>query len=131
MAAALAMAGCAGRPSGNLIVVNSGALSAKPVDILVATTRAEDLIPPGIMFNGERGHGLAFADIAVSIPPDAVRKIGECNGRRRFQAIRRAISSPCAPDTSCCSGRKTATCRAWPSMCPRWSPRSSSRLRLA
>jgi len=29
------------------------------------------------MFDGERRRGLAFADIAVSIPPDAVRKIGE------------------------------------------------------
>jgi esterase/lipase superfamily enzyme len=77
IAAALAMSGCAGRPSGNLVVVNSGALSVKPVDMLVATTRDEKLSPPGIMFNGERGHGLAFADIAVSIPPDAVRKIGE------------------------------------------------------
>ncbi len=29
------------------------------------------------MFSGERAPGLAFADIAVSIPPDSVRKIGE------------------------------------------------------
>ena len=47
------------------------------VDMLVATTRAEVSEPPGVMFGGERAIGLAFADIAVSIPPDAVRKIGE------------------------------------------------------
>ena len=29
------------------------------------------------MFSGERGRGLAFADIVVSIPPDAARKVGE------------------------------------------------------
>ena len=74
---AFALCGCAGRPSGNLIAVAAGAPGAHSVDMLVATTRAEDLAPPGIMFGGERGRGLAFADIAVSIPPDAARKIGE------------------------------------------------------
>ena len=73
----LALGGCAGRPSGNLIPVSTSAPGAKSVDMLVATTRAEDLAPPGIMFSGERGRGLAFADIVVSIPPDAVRKVGE------------------------------------------------------
>ncbi len=74
---AIALAGCAGRPSGNLIAVSAGAPGASAVDMLVATTRAEDLSPPGIMFSGERGRGLAFADIVVSIPPDAARKVGE------------------------------------------------------
>ena len=73
----IALGGCAGRPSGNLIAVSASAPGASAVDMLVATTRAEDLSPPGIMFSGERGHGLAFADIVVSIPPDAARKIGE------------------------------------------------------
>jgi esterase/lipase superfamily enzyme len=45
--------------------------------MLVATTRAEVSEPVGVMFSGERAHGLAFADIAVSIPPDSVRKIGD------------------------------------------------------
>ena len=44
--------------------------------MLVATTRAP-VIEPGVMFGGERGIGLHFADIAVSIPPDSARKIGE------------------------------------------------------
>jgi esterase/lipase superfamily enzyme len=45
--------------------------------MLVATTRSDDAVPPGVMFGGERARGLAFADIAVSIPPDSMRKIGE------------------------------------------------------
>jgi esterase/lipase superfamily enzyme len=44
---------------------------------MVATTRADDPVAPGVMFNGERARGLAFADIIVSIPPDETRKIGE------------------------------------------------------
>ena len=74
----LALAGCAGRPSGNLVVVLAPQPpGASTVDMLVATTRAEVAEPAGVMFGGERGRGLAFADIAVSIPPDAVRKIGD------------------------------------------------------
>ncbi len=74
---ALGLSGCAGRPSGNLVVVSASAPGASIVDMLVATTRADVSDPPGVMFSGERAPGLAFADIAVSIPPDSVRKIGE------------------------------------------------------
>ena len=74
---ALALSGCAGRPSGNLIVVSASAPGASTVDMLVATTRAGVSDPAGVMFSGERAPGLAFADIAVSIPPNSVRKIGE------------------------------------------------------
>ena len=73
---ALLFAGCAGRPVGNL-VVGASAPGAQSVDMLVATTRAPVAAPAGVMFGGERGVGLAFADIAVSVPPDAARKIGE------------------------------------------------------
>src|SRR5271165_2531847 len=74
---ALGLSGCAGRPTGNLVVVSASAPGASIVDMFVATTRADVSDPPGVMFNGERAPGLAFADIAVSIPPDSVRKIGE------------------------------------------------------
>jgi esterase/lipase superfamily enzyme len=74
---ALALSGCAGRPSGNLIVVSASAPGASTVDMLVATTRAGVSEPAGVMFGGERAPGFVFADIAVSIPPDSVRKIGE------------------------------------------------------
>src|SRR5271168_49293 len=75
---AMLVAGCAGRPMGNLIVASQqSAPDTDVVDMLVATTRAPVTEPAGVMFGGERAIGLAFADIAVSIPPDAVRKIGE------------------------------------------------------
>ena len=45
--------------------------------MLVATTRLRVAQPAGVMFGGERAQAPAFADIAVSIPPDSVRKIGE------------------------------------------------------
>ena len=74
---ALVLAGCAGRPSGNLVVVSAGAPGASAVDMMVATTRSDNPVAPGVMFNGERARGLAFADIVVSIPPDETRKIGD------------------------------------------------------
>ena len=82
LAIALLVAGCAGRPMGNLIVASQSVASQSApdtdvVDMLVATTRAPVTEPPGVMFGGERAIGLAFADIAVSIPPDAVRKVGD------------------------------------------------------
>jgi esterase/lipase superfamily enzyme len=73
--AALA-AGCSSRPYGTLIV-GSTAPDANQVDLLVATTRAPVVEPPGVMFGGSRGRGLDFADIIVSIPPDSARQAGE------------------------------------------------------
>jgi esterase/lipase superfamily enzyme len=74
---ALVLVGCAGRPTGNLVVVSASAPGASAVDMMVATTRSDNPVAAGVMFNGERGRGLAFADIVVSIPPDATRKIGD------------------------------------------------------
>ena len=74
--AILALAACASQPVGNLVPVAVSAPNTSAVEMLVATTRAEDP-NPGVMFNGERAHGLRFADIGVSIPPDSDRKIGE------------------------------------------------------
>ncbi len=70
------LGGCAGRPEGVLSPVALVAPGTSRVDMLVATTRAPSP-QPGVMFTGERGPGLAFADIAVSIPPDGGRAIGE------------------------------------------------------
>ncbi len=81
---ALALAACAGRPEGNLVAVEAQAPGASTVNILVATTRAPVDAPQGVMFGGERGRGLRFADIAVSIPPDAVRKIGDVQWPAQF-----------------------------------------------
>lgn len=74
MALAGLLAGCGGRPQGTLVPTQAVA-GASSVDLLVATTR--DAAATGEMFSGERGRGLAFADIAVSIPPDGTRPIGE------------------------------------------------------
>jgi esterase/lipase superfamily enzyme len=76
-AGALLVAGCASRPLGDLIATSASAPGAETVDMIVATTRAPVTEPPGVMFGGDRAIGLAFADIAVSIPPDSARKIGE------------------------------------------------------
>jgi esterase/lipase superfamily enzyme len=70
------VAACSSRPYGTLIV-GSTAPDASKVDILVATTRAPVVEPPGVMFGGSRGRGLDFADIVVSIPPDSARQPGE------------------------------------------------------
>lgn len=73
----ISLGGCAGRPYGNLIAVSASAPGASAVDMLVATTRSDNDVPPGVMFSGERARGLAFADICVSIPPDGARRVGE------------------------------------------------------
>jgi esterase/lipase superfamily enzyme len=77
LALTLLLAACAGRPEGDLVPVAARAPGASRVDMLVATTRAPVDKPQGVMFGGERGIGLRFADISVSIPPDAARKIGD------------------------------------------------------
>jgi len=69
-------AGCSSRPYGTLVPTTS-APDASPVDLLVATTRARVLEPPGVMFGGSRGRGLDFADIVVSIPPATARQPGD------------------------------------------------------
>jgi esterase/lipase superfamily enzyme len=70
------VAGCSSRPYGTL-VVGPGAPDASQVDLLVATTRAPVLQPPGVMFGDSRGRGLDFADIVVSIPPAGARQPGD------------------------------------------------------
>jgi esterase/lipase superfamily enzyme len=60
------LAGCAA-PTGLLKPVTSGAPNTSKVEMLVATTRMRTT--PAEMFSGERGPGLEFADIVVSIPP--------------------------------------------------------------
>jgi esterase/lipase superfamily enzyme len=72
----LVLAGCAGRLEGGLIPVSTRAPGASEVELLVATTRKPSDLP-GRMFSGERDSRFNFADVVVSIPPDASRKIGE------------------------------------------------------
>ncbi|MFA6205679.1 MAG: alpha/beta hydrolase [Methylocystis sp.] len=74
---ALAFSGCSSRPHGTLVASHQVAPGTSVVDLLVVTTRQPNDSEPGVMFSGERGHGVHFADIAVSIPPDASRVVGE------------------------------------------------------
>ena len=75
-ALALLLSGCAGDVRGVLAPVAQGAPDTSKVTMLVATTRAPDP-DDGVLFSGERGPKPAFAEITVSIPPEAVRKVGE------------------------------------------------------
>jgi esterase/lipase superfamily enzyme len=44
--------------------------------MLVASTRRRSTTDPGEMFDAERANAVSYAAVTVSIPPDAVRKIG-------------------------------------------------------
>lgn len=77
LAAALGLGGCAGRPKNVLVPVAATAPGTSEVTLLVATTRSDRNAAPGEMFTGERGRGLRFADITVSIPPPQNRKVGD------------------------------------------------------
>lgn len=81
---AASLSGCAGRPEG--VLVPTAAAASAPgtqVDMLVATTRSPSA-NPGILFSGERGSDLTITEIAVSIPPDVNRKIGEVQWPKRL-----------------------------------------------
>ncbi len=71
----LLLGACSGRPHGTLVATHQRPPGASVVSLLVVTTRNPDRVEPGVMFSGERGRSVAFADIAVSIPPN--RAIGE------------------------------------------------------
>jgi esterase/lipase superfamily enzyme len=73
----LALTSCSSRVPGALTPVAISAAGATRIDMLVATTRRQNLEKPFELFSGERGEKLSFADIAVSVPPDASRTIGE------------------------------------------------------
>ncbi len=84
-ALALAMAGCGAQTVG-VLVPQASSPEAHAVEMLVATTRMEENREPGVIFNGERARGVRFADIAVSIPPDEVRAIGDVQWPQRLPA---------------------------------------------
>jgi esterase/lipase superfamily enzyme len=73
----LTLSGCSERVTGVLRAQAPTAGGGAQVPILVATTRQIDGSTPDEIFSGERGTRMAFADITISIPPDANRQIGE------------------------------------------------------
>src|SRR5690606_2566546 len=83
---AASLSGCAGRPQGVLIPTATVATAkGAQVDMLVATTRLPSE-SPGILFSGERGDELKITDIAISIPPDSERKVGEVQWPKKLPA---------------------------------------------
>ena len=83
LALAALLAACASRPHGVLIPV-SQAPGTSRVDMLVATTRSPEGAEPGELFTGERGEGVSYAEIAVSLPPDSVRQVGDVQWPQSF-----------------------------------------------
>ena len=73
---AFALASCGGTPEGLFVPVSATAPGASSVDLLVATTR-RSATSPAELYSGERGEGLSFANIVVSIPPDSTRQPGD------------------------------------------------------
>ena len=71
----VALAGC-GRPVGVLAPVASSSPGAGRVDLLAVTTRAPAK-DSGVLFDGERKNEVSLTDIAISIPPDGRRQVGE------------------------------------------------------
>ncbi len=80
---ALGLAGCASS-EGFLTPVPSAADApgTSPVEMVVATTRTRDP-SPAFLFAGGRAPEASFADMVVSIPPDARRQIGEVEAPRQ------------------------------------------------
>ncbi|WP_395698077.1 alpha/beta hydrolase [Methylocella sp.] len=85
LAAALLCAGlgaCAAPVTGFLEPVPAAAPGSTQVEMVVATTRLR-APTAGVLFGGSRGQP-SFADIVVSIPPAANRKIGEVQWPQRL-----------------------------------------------
>jgi len=88
---AFALAACASRPTDVLAPVADTVPSTARVEMLVDTTRKPSDVP-GEMFTGERGPAPAFAEIVVSIPEKAKRKVGEVQWPKKLPPIPRRIS---------------------------------------
>ncbi|MFN6986352.1 MAG: esterase, partial [Rhizobium oryzihabitans] len=85
VAGLLVLAGCAGRPEGVMVPSGEAPPGVSLVNLLVATTRAPS-DQPGVLFSGERGTQLELRDIAISIPPDANRTIGQVQWPEKLPA---------------------------------------------
>ncbi|MCX5516777.1 alpha/beta hydrolase [Kaistia algarum] len=70
------LSACGGRPEGVLEPVALTAAGTSQVDMAVATTRMRS-DNRAVLFTGERGQALDFANIVVSIPPASARKVGD------------------------------------------------------
>ncbi|MCT8974794.1 alpha/beta hydrolase [Microbaculum marinisediminis] len=77
-------AGCSTRATGVLEPFPGPVYGTEQVEILVATTRSPDDTQPALMFSGDRGSRMAYADLAISIPPEDNRTVGEVQWPRRL-----------------------------------------------
>jgi esterase/lipase superfamily enzyme len=69
---------CATRPMQGVLVPSAeSAEGASRIPILAATTRQRAVADAGEMFSREAGSELSYARMAISIPPDGARTIGE------------------------------------------------------
>jgi esterase/lipase superfamily enzyme len=73
---ALGLTSCASTPEYLFVPVAQTVPGASSVDLLVATTRRA-AAEPDVLYSGERGAALSFANIVVSIPPDSARTPGD------------------------------------------------------
>ena len=80
LALATSVVAC-GSVRGVLVPNDQTVPGARRVDMLVATTR--ERTNSAEMFSGTRGQALAFASIAVSIPPASARQVGEVQWPRQ------------------------------------------------
>ena len=80
LALATSVVAC-GSVRGVLVPNDQTVPGARRVDMLVATTR--ERTNSAEMFSGARGQALAFASIAVSIPPASARQVGEVQWPRQ------------------------------------------------
>jgi esterase/lipase superfamily enzyme len=72
---AVMVAGCGGHATGVLVPTPVNEPGARSVTVFTATTREQSTLDDGTLFTGERGAGLSFREITVSIPP--THKAGE------------------------------------------------------
>jgi esterase/lipase superfamily enzyme len=85
-AAAIWLMGCSG-PQGFLLPVPSDADAPGTSHVeMVAVTTREKLDEPAFLFGGGRAEDISFADMVVSIPPDANRQIGEVQYPKQLPA---------------------------------------------
>ena len=78
IASAVFCCGCSRLSQGSLIpVAQANTEGTSRVPVLVATKRKRSTAEDGEMFSGEPADEVSYASVAVSIPPDTVRKIGE------------------------------------------------------
>lgn len=70
--------GCASRPSQGVLIPSAEATEGTSrIVVLAATTRGPATAESGDMFSTERADALSYASIAVSIPPNDVRRVGQ------------------------------------------------------